>query len=113
MPPGGGDPMNLGTVESGGFEQYFQKPTPWVSIRGINRRFDEDDVKQALREKLDEEENEVNAVECFRRAGAQEEGNGRFYVKFEIVHEAKGCARMLDGRDLLGGNVGVKRVYEK
>jgi hypothetical protein len=51
LPPGGGDPMNLGTVESGGFEQYFQKPTPWVSIRGIERRFDETDVKQALREK--------------------------------------------------------------
>ena len=64
-------------------------------------------MKQALREKLDEEENEVNVVECFRR------GNGRFYVKFEIVHEAKGCARMLDGQELLDGNVGVKRVYEK
>lgn len=56
-------------------------------------------MKQALREKLDEEENEVNVVECFRR------GNGRFCVKFEIVHEAEGCARMLDGQELLRGRV--------
>ena len=32
LPPGGGELMNLGTVESGEFEQYFQKPTAWVSI---------------------------------------------------------------------------------
>ena len=104
LPPGG-DPENLGTVESGDFEQYFQKPTVWVSIRGIGLRFDEADVKDALREQLDDEENEVNIAECRRE-------NGRVYVRFGIVHEAEGCEKMLDGQQLLGGRVGVKRVYK-
>jgi len=55
LPPGGGDPMNLGTVESGDFEQYFQKPTVWVSIRGLTLKSNETDLlKDALREKLDD-----------------------------------------------------------
>ena len=70
-------------------------------------RFDEIDVKQALREKLDDDGNEINIVDCFRKE------NGRFYVKFGIVHEAEGCEKILDGQELLGGRVGVKRVYEK
>lgn len=49
----------------GNFEQYFPKSTPWVTIRGIDMRFDEADVKDALREKLDDAENEVN--ECLRK----------------------------------------------
>lgn len=65
-------------------------------------------LKDALREKLDYEENEVNIVECFRK-----KENGFFYVRFGIVHEAEGCEKMLDGQELLGGRVGVKRVYEK
>ena len=68
LPPGGGDPMNLGTVESGDFEQYFQRPTVWVSIRGLTLESNEMDLlKDALREKLDDEENEVNIFECFRK----------------------------------------------
>ena len=102
LPPGG-DPENLGTVESGDFEQYFQKPTPWVSIRGIDLRYDEADVKDALREQLDDEENEVNIAECRRKE------NGRVYVRFGI--EAEGCEKMLEGQELLGGGVGVKREY--
>ena len=94
LPPGG-DPENLGTVESGEFEQYFQKPTPWVSIRGIDLRHDEADVKEALHEQLDDEENEVDIAECRRKE------NERVYVKFGIVHEAEGCKKMLDGRELL------------
>ena len=105
LPPDGGEPMNLGTVESGSFEQYFQKPTPWVSIRGIGPSFDAADVKDTLREQLDDEENEVNIAECRRKE------NGRVYVRFGIVHEAEGCEKMLDGQELLGGRFGVKRVY--
>ena len=108
LPPGGGAPMNLGTVESGDFEQYFQKSTPWVSIRGITLESNEADLlKDALHEKLDGDENEVNIVECRRKK------NGNFYVKFGLVHEAEGCEKMLDGQDLLGGRVGVKRVYKE
>ena len=40
LPPGGGDPLNL----SGSFEQYFQKPTAWVSIRGITLESNEANV---------------------------------------------------------------------
>ena len=108
LPPGGGDPMNLGTVESGDFEQYFQKPTAWVSIRGLTLESHEADLlKDALREKLDDDENEVNIVECRRKK------NGNFYVKFGIVHEAEGCEKMLNGQELLGRRVGVKRVRLK
>ena len=107
LPPGGGDPLNLGTIESGSFEQYFQKPTAWVSIRGLTLESNGADLlKDALREKLDDEENEVNIVECRRKK------NGNFYVKFGLVHEAEGCEKMLDGQELLGGRVGVKRVYK-
>ena len=62
-------------------------------------------LKDALREKLDDEENEVNIVECFRRK------NGNFYVRFGL--EAEGCEKILDGQKLLGGRAGVKRVYVK
>ena len=81
--------MNLGTVESGSFEQYFQKPTPWVSIRGIGPSFDAADVKDALREQLDDEENEVNIAECRRKE------NGRVYVRFGMytrLRDARRCS---------------------
>ena len=100
--------MNLGTVESGSFEQYFQKPTVWVSIRGLTLESNETDLlEDALHEKLDDEENEVNIAECFRK------DNGNFYVRFGLVQEAEGCEKMLDGQELLGGRVGVKRVYKE
>ena len=35
----------------------------------------------------------------------------RVYVRLGIVHEAEGCEKMLDGQELLGGRVGVKREY--
>ena len=109
LPPGGGDPMNLGTLESGDFEQYFQKPTAWVSIRGLTLESNDADLlKDALHEKLDDDdENEVNIVECRRKK------NGIFYVKFGLVHEAEGCEKMLDGQELLGGRVGVKHVNKE
>ena len=62
-------------------------------------------LEDALHEKLDEEENEVNIVECFRK-------NGNFHVKFGLVQEAEGCEKMLDGRQLLGGRIRVKRVRD-
>ena len=46
LPPGGGDPLNLGTIESGSFEQYFQKPTVWVSIRGLGLRSNENGLAE-------------------------------------------------------------------
>ena len=52
--------------------------------------------------KLDDEENEVNIVECFRKNGN---------VRFGLVQEAEGCEKMLDGQELLGGFVRVKREY--
>ena len=52
--------------------------------------------------KLDDEENEVNIVECFRKNGN---------VRFGLVQEAEGCEKMLDGQKLLGGRVGVKRLH--
>ena len=105
LPPVGDEHMNLGTVESGDFEQYFQKPTPWVSIRGLTLESNHVDLlKGALHEKLDEGENEVNIVQCFRK------DNGNFYVRFGLVQEAEGCEKMLDGQKLLEENVGVKRV---
>ena len=58
-----------------------------------------------MHEKLHDDENEVNIVECRRKK------NVIFYVKFGIVHEAEGCEKMLDGQELLGGRVKVKRVY--
>ena len=105
LSPVGDEPMNLGTVESGSFEQYFQKPTVWVSIRGLTLESNETDLlEEALHEKLDEEENEVNIVQCFRK------DNENFYVRFGLVQEAEGCEKMLDGQKLLEENVGVKRV---
>lgn len=94
--------MNLGTVESGDFEQYFQKPTACVSIRGLPLQSNEADLlEDTLHEKLDE----VNIVECFRK-------NGLFYVKCGLVQEAEGCEKMLDGRQLPGERIRVKRVNE-
>ena len=52
--------------------------------------------------KLDDEENEVNIVECFRK---------NRNVRFGLVQEAEGCEKMLDGQELLGGFVRVKREY--
>ena len=105
LSPVGDVPMNLGTVGSGSFEQYFPKPTAWVSIRGLTlESSDADLLKDALHEKLDDEENEVNIVGCFGR-------EGKFYVRFGLVQEAEGCEKMLDGQNLLGGRAGVKRVY--
>ena len=55
-------------------------------------------LKDALREKLDDEENVGNIVECRRK-----KEDGLFYVRSGIVHEAEGYEKMLDGQELLGG----------
>ena len=64
-------------------------------------------LKEAIREKLDNDENKVNFIRCLRK-----KENGFFHVKFGIVQEAEGCEKMLDGQELLGGRIGVKCVYK-
>ena len=87
--------MNIGTVESGDFEQYFQKPTPWVSIRGIGLRFDVADVKDALREQLDDDENEVNIVKCRRKE------TGEYMSNLALCMRPRGARRCSTARSCL------------
>ena len=92
----------LGTIQGGEFEKFYPKPSTWVRMSGIPRKFGDLDVKDMLKVALEDDKDE-SIVQVEQR------GDGSVYVQFAKVWEARGCGVLLDGNDkLFGEKIGVK-----
>ena len=106
IPSDDSGPVELGTVLGGEFENFYPKPSTWVRISGISRKFDNLDVEDVLREALEDDEDE--SIVQVQRNGA----DGSVYVQFAKVWEARGCKILLDANEkLFGEKITVKLWY--
>ena len=94
-------------------EDRHPKPTPWVCIEGVEKMFSENDVKDELRRSLQggTESDDTNGVGI---VDVQRWNDGRLFVKFSKVWDARGCEFVLDGTKKLfsGSEIGVACVLE-
>ena len=105
IPSDDSDPVELGTVLGGEFEEFHPKPSTWVRISGITQAVDDSDVKGMLKVALEDDENE-SIVQVEQR------GDGSVYVQFAKVWEARGCNILLNGNEkLFGEKITVKLWY--
>ena len=111
LPSDGSEPVELGTVLGGGLEKLFPKPTTWVRISGIFIEIERSDVKEQLKEALQDDEDEA-IVRVERNAGISTSA-GSFDVQFAKVWEARGCVTLLDeNKSLFGSKITVELLYE-
>ena len=91
-----------------GLEELFPKPTTWVRISGVPQNIGRMDVKNRLKEALQDDEDEsIVRVESSAI-------DGTFDVQFDKVWEARGCATHLDGnKGLFGSKVTVELLHER
>lgn len=94
-------------------ENRYPMPTPWVCIEGVGKKYSEDDAKEELERGLQ------GGVASDDTDGIEFEvlrwNDGRIFVKFGKVWDARGCAIVLDGtKKLFGGSskIGVSCVLE-
>lgn len=108
LPSDGSEAVELGTVLGGGLEELFPKPTTWVCISGVPQNIGRMDVKDQLKEALQDDEDEsIVRVEL-------NTGGGTFNVQFAKVWEARGCATLLDeNKSLFGSKITVELLYER
>ena len=99
LPSDASEPVELGTVLGGGFEGIFPKPTTWVRFTGITVEINRSDVRDALKEALQDDEDE-SIVRVERSAGTST-GDGSFDIQFAKVWEARGCVSILNGNKRL------------
>ena len=99
------DPVELGTVLGGEFENFYPKPSTWVRMSGIPRKFGDLDVEDMLKVALEDDEDE-SIVQVERR------DDGSVFVQFAKVWEARGCEILLNGDEkLFGEKIAVKLWY--
>ena len=92
----------------GMLEDFFPKPTTWVRISGVSLEIDRSDIRDALKEALQDDEDEsIVRVE-------QTAGDGTFDVQFAMVWEARGCATLLnENEEIFGSKITVELLHEK
>ena len=95
-------------IVGGGFEDFYPKPTTWFRVSGIAIEIERSDVKDQLKEALQDYENE-SIVRVERNTGG-----GSFDVQFAKVWEARGCATLLnENKSLFGSKITVELLYER
>ena len=101
-------PSKLGTVMFGMLEDLFPKPTTWVRISEISIKIDRSDVRDMLKEALQDDEDEsILRVESSA-------SDGTFDVQFAKVWEARGCATLLNENEkLFCSKITVELLYER
>jgi len=105
LPSDKSDPVELGTVQGGEFEKFYPKPSTWIHMSGIPRKFDDSIVEGMLKVALEDDEDE-SIVQVERR------DDGSVYVQFAKVWEARGCKILLNGNEkLFGEKISVKLWY--
>ena len=92
-------------------EERYPTPTPWVCIEGVEKKFSQNDVKDELERGLQdgtESNDDIGIVDI------QRWNDGRIFVKFDKVWDARGCKFVLGGTKKLfgGGEIGVSCVLE-
>ena len=95
-------------------EDRYPKPTPWVCIEGVEKKYLENDVKDELRRSLQGGTESDDADGGIGIVNVQRWNDGRIFVKFGKVWDARGCEFILDGtKKLFGGDgIAVSRVLE-
>ena len=93
-------------------EDRHPKPTPWVCIEGVKKKFSQNDVKDELERSLQggmESNDDGVGIGDIQRWN-----DGRIFVKFGKVWDARGCKFVLDGtKKLFGGvEIGMSCVLE-
>ena len=108
LPSDKSDPVELGTVLGGEFEEFHPKPSTWVRISGIPRKFDYLDVEDMLKVALRDDEDEDDAIVQVEK----NDDDGTIRVQFAKVWEARGCKILLNANEkLFGEKITVKLWY--
>ena len=108
LPSDGSEAVELGTVLGGGFEEFFPNPTTWVRISGIPQNIGRMDVKDQLKEALQDDEDE--SIVCVERNAS----DGTFDVQFAKVWEARCCAILLnENESMFGSKIAVQLLYAR
>ena len=108
LPSDGSEAVELGTVLGGGLEEFFPKPTTWVRVSGILHNIRRMDVKDQLKEALQDDEDE--SIVCVERNAS----DGTFDVQFAKVWEARGCATLLnENKSMFGSKIAVQLLYAR
>ena len=112
LPSDGSEPVELGTVLGGGFEGLFPKPTTWVRLSGITAEINRSDVRDVLKDALQDDEDE--SIVRVERSAATRTSYGSFDIQFAKVWEARGCVSILNGdKRLFGSKIAVELLYER